>query len=176
MYDAMRINSDLFKTVLEELGGKEAVEIASVLINVPETTDEGIATKTGLRLNVVRKVLYKLHSNSLASYRRIRDQSTGWFIYFWKLNPDRAQYLINKKKKTVLNLLEQRLEYEKNNVFYVCKNNDTPLLTFDEAMEYSFKCPHCDMPLIYFENKAAIEFLQKRIDEIKRDLSKYNNV
>ncbi|UCC21383.1 MAG: transcription factor, partial [Promethearchaeota archaeon] len=36
-----------------------------------------------LKLNTVRKTLYKLYSEKIAQFRRIRDKSTGWFIYYW---------------------------------------------------------------------------------------------
>ena len=71
------INHDLFRLVVEEIAGKEGVDIATVLVNAEETTDEEIATKTDLKLNIVRRILYKLHDNHLASYRRIRDTNTG---------------------------------------------------------------------------------------------------
>jgi transcription initiation factor TFIIE subunit alpha len=42
----------------------------------------------------VRRTLYKLYSEKLAQFRRIRDKSTGWFIYYWwhdkKYNFDEA--------------------------------------------------------------------------------------
>ena len=82
-------NNDLFRLVVEEIAGKEGVDVATVLVNADETTDEEIATKTDLKLNVVRRILYKLHDNHLASYRRIRDTNTGWFLYYWRIDTAR---------------------------------------------------------------------------------------
>ena len=92
-------NIDIFRLVVEEIAGKEGVDVATVLVNADETTDEEIATKTDLKLNVVRRILYKLHDNHLASYRRIRDTNTGWFLYYWKIDPKKAQALVNRKKR-----------------------------------------------------------------------------
>ena len=85
-------NHDLFRLVVEEIAGKEGVDVSTVLVNADETTDEEIATKTDLKLNIVRRILYKLHDNHLASYRRIRDANTGWFLYYWRIDPNRPHF------------------------------------------------------------------------------------
>jgi transcription initiation factor TFIIE subunit alpha len=164
------INHDLFRLVVEEIAGKEGVDVATVLANADETTDEEIATKTDLKLNIVRRILYKLHDNHLASYRRIRDTNTGWFLYYWKIDPKKAQSLVNRKKRMVLNLLEQRLEHESNNDLYSCSNCNSSPVPFEEAMNLSFRCPGCNGQLEYIDNKRAINFLRKRVEELKADL------
>ncbi|MFX1518728.1 MAG: transcription factor, partial [Promethearchaeota archaeon] len=108
-----------------------------------EVTDEEIAAGTELRLNVVRKILYKLYDNQLAAYRRTRDQNTGWFIYYWKLVPNRVKELLLKRKKQVLKVLEDRLAYERTNMFFMCSTPTCPRLTFNQAVENSFRCPTC---------------------------------
>ena len=163
-------NIDIFRLVVEEIAGKEGVDVATVLVNADETTDEEIATKTDLKLNVVRRILYKLHDNHLASYRRIRDTNTGWFLYYWKIDPKKAQALVNRKKRMVLNLLEQRLEHESNNDLYACVNRDSSPVPFEEAMNLSFRCPTCNAALEFVDNKRAVSFLKKRVEELKADL------
>lgn len=163
-------NNDLFRLVVEEIAGKEGVDVSTVLVNTDETTDEEIATKTDLKLNVVRRILYKLHDNHLASYRRIRDTNTGWFLYYWRIDPKKAQALVNKKKRMVLNLLEQRLEHESNNDLYACANGDSSPVPFEEAMNLSFRCPECNGQLVYVDNAKAISFLRRRVEELRADL------
>ncbi|MHA1215729.1 MAG: hypothetical protein ACTSPE_01630 [Candidatus Thorarchaeota archaeon] len=163
-------NTDLFRLVVEEIAGKEGVDVATVLVNVDETTDEEIATKTDLKLNVVRRILYKLHDNHLASYRRVRDTDTGWFLYYWKIDPRKAQALVNRKKRMVLTLLEQRLEHETNNELYACVNRDSPPVPFEEAMNLSFRCPVCNGLLQYVNNERTISFLRKQVEELRADL------
>ncbi len=156
--------------MVEEIAGKEGVDVATVLVNVEETTDEEIATKTDLKLNIVRRILYKLHDNHLASYRRIRDTDTGWFLYYWKIDPRKAQALVNRKKRMVLSLLEQRLEHETNNELYACVNRDSPPVPFEEAMNLSFRCPVCNGLLQYVDNERTISFLRKQVEELRADL------
>ncbi len=51
-----------------------------------------------LKLNTVRKTLYKLYSEKLAQFRRIRDKSTGWFIYYWLHEFDLFEEILLEKK------------------------------------------------------------------------------
>jgi transcription initiation factor TFIIE subunit alpha len=67
--------------VAAALGEEEAVTLIEHIKNVDEITDDEIANKTGIRLNSVRKILYKLYDHSLVSLRRTRDPKTGWFIF-----------------------------------------------------------------------------------------------
>lgn len=163
-------NQELFRLVVEEIAGKEGVDVSTVLVNADETTDEEIATKTDLKLNIVRRILYKLHDNHLASYRRIRDANTGWFLYYWRIDPKKAQALVNRKKRMVLTLLEQKLEHESTNDLYACINRDSSPVPFEEAMNLSFRCPICNGQLEYVDNEKAISFLRKRVEELRSDL------
>lgn len=114
---SLRVDNELLLNIIKILVGDEAVTIVSMLGNKPEATDEEIATKLEIKLNIVRKILYKLYDYHLAIFRRIRDKHTGWFVYFWKLNPERISDLINSKKKLVLQILKERLVYEKSMFF-----------------------------------------------------------
>ena len=46
-------NQNLFRLVVEEIAGKEGVDVSTVLVNTEETTDEEIATKTELKLHTI---------------------------------------------------------------------------------------------------------------------------
>jgi transcription initiation factor TFIIE subunit alpha len=163
-------DQELFRLVVEEIAGKEGVDVSTVLVNADETTDEEIATKTDLKLNIVRRILYKLHDNHLASYRRIRDANTGWFLYYWKIEPKKAQALVNRKKRMVLTLLEQKLEHESTNDLYACTNKDSSPVPFEEAMNLSFRCPICNGQLEYVDNAKAISFLRERVEKLRAEL------
>ncbi|MCK5593075.1 hypothetical protein KAI31_03155, partial [Candidatus Bathyarchaeota archaeon] len=69
--------------VAEVFGNEEAIRIIDVLKGVNEITDDQIANKTEIRLNIVRKILYRFYDRSLVALRRSRDQNTGWFIFHW---------------------------------------------------------------------------------------------
>lgn len=118
-----------------------------------------------LKLNTVRKTLYKLYSERLAQFRRIRDKSTGWFIYYWWHEFDLFEEILLEKKKLIESKLRDRLQFEENNYFFICKNCQKPNIkfNFDEAFELNFKCPDCGGALEAQDNQAIIEFLKKKI-------------
>ncbi|TET76505.1 MAG: hypothetical protein E3J43_06945, partial [Candidatus Heimdallarchaeota archaeon] len=81
--------------VVDDIAGEEVRKVTLVLLNADqETTDEEISEKLDMRLNQVRKSLYKLYDLQLATFRRIRDKSTGWFVYFWTLHPERIDVFV----------------------------------------------------------------------------------
>ena len=72
-------NETLKKTAA--LFGEDAVRVVETLKEVHEITDNEIADKTQIRLNIVRKTLYRLYDHSIVALRRSRDKGTGWFIF-----------------------------------------------------------------------------------------------
>jgi transcription initiation factor TFIIE subunit alpha len=160
----------LIKQVVIEFAGEDAFEVVSHLKEDEETTDEEIANETGMRLNAVRKILYKLYDLHLASYRRTRDKQTGWFVYYWILEPDRIHDLLLEKKTKVLERLKQRLHYETANTFYHCQNNGCPRHTFEEAMANAFKCPTCNGQLVHVDNLSIIKLLRTQIEALEQEM------
>jgi len=96
------VDDKTLEKVVEAFGNEEAVRIIEALKVVNETTDDQIATQTGIRLNSVRKILYKLYDHSLVGLRRSRDKNTGWFIFHWRLQLDQLEGFILNQKRRVL--------------------------------------------------------------------------
>jgi transcription initiation factor TFIIE subunit alpha len=191
----MKDLNPLLRTYLFVIAGDIAIEVGIELLNSEEEdiTDEGITEKIKarmkelnpelffeengvevLKLNTVRKTLYKLYSGKLAQFRRIRDKSTGWFIYYWWHEFDLFEEILMEKKRTVETKLRERLKFEENNYFFICKNcQDSNLkYNFDTAFELNFKCPKCSGPLEAQENQEMIQFLKEKIVLIENlDLS-----
>ena len=88
----------LLRSLLYLIGGDVAIEVGIELLNSEneDITDEDITENIKeriegkgidfepddseiLKLNTVRKTLYKLYSEKLSQFRRIRDKSTGKF-------------------------------------------------------------------------------------------------
>jgi transcription initiation factor TFIIE subunit alpha len=80
------------------------------------------------------------------------------------LDPTQISNLIRNKRELVLKKLKERLDYEKNRVFYRCAGDDCPRYTFEEAMELSFQCAVCQAPLIHYNNQNIIEALEIKIN------------
>ena len=176
----------LLRSFLYIIGGDVAIEVGIELLNSEEEdiTDEDITERIKeriesenrdvdfepddneiLKLNTVRKTLYKLYSEKLAQFRRIRDKSTGWFIYYWWHEFDLLEDILLEKKKLVEKKLRERLAFEESNYFFTCKNCDNKNIkyVFEEAFEYNFRCPDCGGPLEAVDNKKIIEILKEKI-------------
>jgi len=156
--------------IAEVFGNEDAVKIIDILKEVDEITDEEIANKTGIRLNFVRKILYKLYDRSLVGLRRSRDETTGWFIFHWRLQPDQLEGFILNQKRRILEKLETRLRYEKNHDFYYCSTPECERIPFEDAMELVFRCPTCNKPLMHYDNGELIEALNQKIEALRKEL------
>jgi transcription initiation factor TFIIE subunit alpha len=156
--------------IAEALGEEDAVKLIEILKNSEEITDDEIANKTGIRLNFVRKILYKLYDHSLVSLRRTRDPKTGWFIFHWKLQPDQLEGFILSQKRRVLEKLNTRLEFEKNHDFYYCYTPGCKRVPFEDAVELVFKCPTCNKALMHYENDKMVQSLTKKVEALRKEL------
>jgi transcription initiation factor TFIIE subunit alpha len=171
------LDEELIK-VANLFGGEEAVTVVNSLKHIGEGTDEIITNdckdrlKKEVRLNSVRKILYKLYDHGLVSCTRVRDEKTGWFIFYWRLQPDQLDAFIRSRKKRALDKLKQRLDYERNHTFFVCKSDPDVRTTFEEAMETSFKCGKCGNQLDSVENSDLIEVLETKIHQLEAELSR----
>jgi len=164
------VDDETLLKVAEVFGSEEAVRIIDVLKEVNETTDDQIATQTGIRLNSVRKILYKLYDHSLVALRRSRDENTGWFIFHWRLQLDQLEGFILNQKRRVLEKLETRLNYEEKHDFYYCYTIGCKRIPFEEAMELVFRCPTCNKPLMHFENDTIVIALTKKVEQLRKEL------
>jgi transcription initiation factor TFIIE subunit alpha len=144
-------DEDITENIKERIAGTE-VDF--------EPDDEEI-----LKLNTVRKTLYKLYSAKLAQFRRIRDKSTGWFIYYWWHEFDLLEEILIEKKKLILRKLRDRLQYEENNYFFMCNScsQSNIKFKFDEAFDLNFKCPDCGCPLEAQDNEQIKKLLKEKI-------------
>ena len=65
---------DPFVKISFMIGGDEYLKVARSLLKSKDATDEEIASSTGLRINMVRKVLYDLFGKSLITGIRVKDE------------------------------------------------------------------------------------------------------
>ncbi len=135
-----------------------------------DATDEEIASSTGLRINMVRRVLYDLFGKGLITGVRVKDERKGWFVYRWRSRRDEVENFIENQKKKILDRLQKRLDYENSSDFYHCGNEDCSRETFENALELFFKCPSCGQVLNLKKNEKIRKNFSKKIDQIKGDL------
>ena len=155
--------------MVEDIAGEDVREVTIALLNAHgEITDEEIEAQLGVKLNQVRKALYKLYDTQLVTVRREKDKETGYFIYYWRIHPEKIDKILKEKRELVLKKLETRLQYEKENMFFHCGNKDCPRVTFNVAFENDFICERCGGKLEHFDNSKIIFVLEKRIEELKK--------
>ena len=68
---------DSFVKIANLIGGEEYLKVARALLNTEDATDEEIASATGLRINIIRKVLYDMFGKALITGIRVKDEKKG---------------------------------------------------------------------------------------------------
>jgi len=139
---------DPFVKISYMIGGDEYLKVASSLLKSQDATDEEIASATGLRINMVRKVLYDLIGKALITGVRVKVDWIGWFVYRWRSRRDEVENFIENQKKKISERLQQRLDYENSSQYYQCGKADSTRVTFEDALDEFFKCPSCGGGLI----------------------------
>jgi len=93
------LNDPLVQEVLFNIfeGDEKGFEVIDVLLEKGETTEEEIAKELGVKLNVVRKLLYKLYDARLVDYKRWKDEDTNWYSYTWLPTLEKLPYVVKKK-------------------------------------------------------------------------------
>jgi transcription initiation factor TFIIE subunit alpha len=164
------LNDELMK-VASLLGEEDAVRIVKSLAKLKEAKDDAVANDSGVRLNIVRKVLYKLYDKTLVSCTRIRDEKTGWFIFYWKLQPEQLDAFVRSRKRRTLDKLRARLEYEKSHSFFLCSKCGDVRLPFEDAIESAFRCPKCGGQFVESDNSKIVTELSKLIQKLETEIA-----
>ena len=164
---------DPFVRIASMIGGEEYLKVARSLLKSEDSTDEEIASSTGLRINRVRKILYDLFGKSLISGIRVKDERKGWFVYRWRSRSDEVENFIEIQKHKIGERLKQRLAYEEGSDFYHCGNGDCQRITFERALEDDFKCTSCGKILNLKKNDRVRNAFARKIEEIDRDMQQY---
>lgn len=124
-------------------------------------TDEEISEEIELRLNIVRRILYKLYDAGIASYKRSKDPETQWYTYSWTFEKERVIETITQNYEENSREREEFLAYEEGNMFFACINGCR--YNFEEASEYNFMCPECEQKLEYQDNSSIITELREQM-------------
>jgi len=154
--------------LLKQIAGENGFTVAKAIF-AEELTDDEIAKRTGIRLNLVRRILYDLYDSRVVSYRRVRDENSGWYIYYWKIEPERALGYVNSNRRLLIQKLEEQLERERSTTFFTCGDGCSKM-TFEEAAENDFKCLKCKGKLEVYDNTGVITALESRVQSLKKQL------
>jgi transcription initiation factor TFIIE subunit alpha len=164
------LSDDVVQAYLAEVVGAEGMPVAMNPVE-DEIVDEDLAEKLDLDPKVVRRTLFILYENDLASYRRDRDEESGWYTYLWSFEYDNIPDKLNDEMRKLRDSLEDRLEYERTHEFYICEV-DGIRFEFEEAMDLSFNCPECGADLEPMDNDDLVEAMDERHGELVEELGK----
>lgn len=163
------LEDPVIQKYLHELVGPKGMPVAAAPPD-GEVTDEELAEELDMELNDVRRALFILYENDLASYRRLRDEDSGWLTYLWTFQYDNIPDNLKTEMERLETALTDRLDYEANNEFYLC-DICSIRFEFDEAMEFGFECPECGSPLEDMDNEHLISAMEERIDDLQDELN-----
>src|SRR6056297_1929100 len=163
------LEDPVIQKYLHELVGPSGMPVAAAPPD-GEVTDEELAEEMGLELNDVRRALFILYENDLASYRRLRDEDSGWLTYLWTFEYDKIPEKLEEEMYRLLDALEERDQYERDNEFYLCEVCGIRF-EFGEAMDFGFECPECGSPVEAMENTALVDAMDERIDALESELN-----
>ncbi|MFB6309074.1 MAG: transcription factor E [Haloarculaceae archaeon] len=163
------LEDPVIQKYLHELVGPKGMPVAAAPPD-GEVTDEELAEELGLELNDVRRALFILYENDLASYRRLRDEDSGWLTYLWTFEYDKIPEQLEEEMERLLEALEARRQYERDNQFYLCEVCGIRF-EFGEAMDVGFECPECGSALEDMENTRLVDAMDERIEELRDELN-----
>jgi len=163
------LEDPVIQKYLHELVGPKGMPVAAAPPD-GEVTDEELAEELGLELNDVRRALFILYENDLASYRRLRDEDSGWLTYLWTFEYEKIPEQLEEEMHRLLAGLEERREYEGTHEFYLCENCGIRF-EFGEAMDLGFECPQCGSDVEAMENTRLVEAMDERIGALQDELN-----
>lgn len=165
----MKLSNKIIDEFVEEVFGKEITPLVKELKNKKNVSEFKLAEKLKLEINIVRNMLYKLYHLNLVTFIRRKDRVKGWYIYYWTFKNKRIRSLAVEMKKKRIDELKERLEREKGTQFFNCPNKCMHL-SFDQVVDFEFKCPECGSLMEQEDSSKRIEDIQKEIKRLESSL------
>ncbi|USZ70332.1 transcription factor [Natronosalvus halobius] len=163
------LEDPVIQKYLHELVGPKGMPVAAAPPD-GEVTDEELAETLDLELNDVRRALFILYENDLATYRRLRDEDSGWLTYLWTFEYDNIPENLEEELYRLYDALLDRREYEQNHEFYLCEICSIRF-EFGEAMDFGFECPECGSPVESMDNSRLVRAMDDRLDALENELN-----
>ena len=148
--------------------GEEAVRLVGIMSSEKNLSEFKLVEKMKLDIQRVRNLLYKLHSNNLADYKRVKDNKDGTYVSYWKFNKPVAEKLFARIQQEKLQRFRERLEEEASNIngFFICPAACVRA-DFTTAVQTGFKCTECGQLLGQEDNTRTIDFLREKVREME---------
>ncbi len=157
-----------------DLGGDRGLEIFKYLIHKGPMEENLLARRLRFnKANAIRKFLYKLYNKGLVSYVRKKRGVKAWYTYYWRSNPERLIFLLQKEYEDEIAQAEKSIALNKSGDFYLC-NNCNRQYSLTKALENDYICINCNNTLVHLEvseitgeKQSRIAFLNKKIEKLQ---------
>ncbi len=171
----MRLTQKKIEETIRSILGEEGLPLLKELSLRENLSEFDLAAKLKKDIKLIRKMLYLLYNHNLVSFTRKKDQIKGWYVYYWTILPESIKFNYYKTKNELLKKLKQQLENERKELFFACQNRCVRL-TFDQAMDFEFRCPECGELAVQEGVEKRKEELRKQIADLEAELGEFKAV
>lgn len=152
----------------------EVIDVIKALNGREGYSEFKLAEALGKDVNATRNLLYKLHNLNLASFVRKKDQKIGWYICYWTFHGERVSAFLLAEIGRRLEVLKEKQGKEAETGFFTCANR-CGRLEFDNAFDFSFRCPECGELLAQDkESGAANTSLTAEVKRLEKEIKALN--
>ena len=169
----MRLTNKVIGEVITEEVGPDVIPLVDQLKKRHNISEFKLAENIKIDIKATRNMLYRLYKSNLVTFSRKKDKQKGWYIYYWTFNSKNVRYLFMKHKQERLKRLQERVNREKNNLFYICENKCIRF-NFDQGINFNFKCPECGELMKQEDNLPIIKQIEKDMVSLEKDINKKN--
>ncbi len=160
----------MIEEVVNQIAGEDVMPLVNALKNKKNVSEFKLAEKLEEEINITRNMLYRLYHSNLVSFVRRKDKTKGWYIYYWTFKNKQVKFLVKSLRKQRLEKLKERLERESDGQFYMC-NTKCMRLSFEQAVDFNFKCPECGNLMEEHDNNKTKDNLKEEIKKLEKELS-----
>ncbi|MFH1133956.1 MAG: hypothetical protein V1735_05670 [Nanoarchaeota archaeon] len=165
----MKLSQKIVDKVIAEVVGEDALSLVKALKGKKNVSEFKLTETIGRQINETRNILYRLYHQNLVMFTRKKDKKKGWYIYYWTFNPKRIKFLFIDMRKKRIEYLGERLERETQTHFYACQNK-CMRLDFEQATNFSYKCPECGELMNLEDNVERIGAIKEEIKNLKKEV------
>jgi len=162
----MRIK--LLKDVLIQIGGRQASNLAEIMVSRENVNEFEIGKEMSLTINQVRNILYNLSEYNLVTFTRQKEEKKGWYTYFWTLDEEKALEILNRRIEKKLFILEGQLKNRGEKNYYYCKTCKIEV-SEETSLEHDFICQECGELYQLQGNKKVMKELKGKITKLQKE-------
>ncbi len=166
----MRLSNSILEGIIANTAGSDVVPLVMKLKNKKNFSEFKLAESLKQEVNITRNQLYRLLKHNLVSFTRRKDKRKGWYIYYWTFKLKQVKHVVRKMYEEKIEKLKDRLDRERGNDFFSCKNKCMRLV-FENAVDFDFKCPECANLLNMENNAETIKQIEKEIRDLEKSVT-----